>query len=225
MCLDSTVFLIEDDAAVRDALSISLNMAGLNVEVYPSGSAFLEVYTEDRPGCLVINLSQPDREGLTVQQELITSQFSDPGYFHDRNRVDSEFLASHAVRSFLFAGETCSQALVARTHPRSNGMERVRGDQPTEGKTMTKYAHKKTYTCPMHPEVRHGKSRKLSQMRNGPGADDPIESDVSKRVPNMCVRCILKSSAVSPAPAPNAAWLWNPGTLQRRMRKTTNSPI
>ena len=81
MCLDSTVFLIEDDAAVRDALSISLSMAGLNVEVYPSGSAFLEVYTVDHPGCLVINLSQPDMEGLTVQKELIRRNFPIPVIF------------------------------------------------------------------------------------------------------------------------------------------------
>ena len=81
MCLDSIVFLIEDDAAVRDALSISLSMAGLNVEIYPSGSAFLEVYTGDRPGCLLTNLSQHDMEGLTVQQELIRRNFSIPVIF------------------------------------------------------------------------------------------------------------------------------------------------
>jgi FixJ family two-component response regulator len=71
MCLDSTVFLIDDDAAVLDALTISLSMAGLKVAVYPSGRAFLDAYTGDQPGCLLINLSQPDREALTVQQELI----------------------------------------------------------------------------------------------------------------------------------------------------------
>ena len=41
MCLDSAVFLIGYDAAVLDALSISLCIAGLKVEAYPSGIAFL----------------------------------------------------------------------------------------------------------------------------------------------------------------------------------------
>ena len=48
MCLDATVFLIEDDVAVRDALSISLRMAGLIVEVYSSGKVFLETCKADR---------------------------------------------------------------------------------------------------------------------------------------------------------------------------------
>jgi two-component system response regulator FixJ len=81
MCLNSTVFLIDDDAAVRDALSISLSMAGLKVEVYPSGKAFLDAYTGDRPGCLLINLSQPEMDGLTVQQELIRRNFQIPIIF------------------------------------------------------------------------------------------------------------------------------------------------
>jgi two-component system, LuxR family, response regulator FixJ len=79
--LDSTVFLIDEDAAVRDAVSISLSMAGFIVKDYPSGKAFLDVYSEDQPGCLLINLSQPEMEGLTVQQELIKRNFSIPVIF------------------------------------------------------------------------------------------------------------------------------------------------
>ncbi len=82
MCLDSTVFLIDDDAAVRDALSISLSLADLKNEVYSSGKAFLDAYTGDRPGCLLMNLSQPEeKDGLTVQQELIRRNFSIPIIF------------------------------------------------------------------------------------------------------------------------------------------------
>ena len=78
MCFDSTVFLIDDDVAVQDALSISLSMAGLKIEIFPSGKAFLDVFTGDRTGCLLINLSQPDVDGLTVQQELTRRNFSIP---------------------------------------------------------------------------------------------------------------------------------------------------
>lgn len=81
MCFESTVFLIDDDAAVRDALSISLSMASLKTEAYSSGKAFLAAYTEDRPGCLLANLSQPEMEGLAVQQELIRRNFPIPVIF------------------------------------------------------------------------------------------------------------------------------------------------
>lgn len=81
MCFDSTVFLIDDDAAVRDALSISLSLAGLKNEVYSSGKAFLDAYTRDRPGCLLINLSQSEMDGLAVQQELSRRNFPIPIIF------------------------------------------------------------------------------------------------------------------------------------------------
>lgn len=55
MCFDSTVFLIDDDVAVQDALSISLSMAGLKIEIFPSGKAFLDVYTGDQPQDTVDN--------------------------------------------------------------------------------------------------------------------------------------------------------------------------
>jgi two-component system response regulator FixJ len=78
---DSTIFLIEDDAAVRDALSISLRLAGLRIEVYGFGEAFLDAYTKVRSGCLLLNLSQPQMEGLMVQQELLRRNFPIPIIF------------------------------------------------------------------------------------------------------------------------------------------------
>ena len=121
MCLDSTVFLIDDDAAVRDALSISLSMSGLKIEVYSSGKAFLDIYNENRPGCLLINLSQPDMGGLAVQQELIRRNFSIPIIY--MTEIGSIRNSVSAVQSgcFLLPGETFSQVVAARKHPRSNG--------------------------------------------------------------------------------------------------------
>ena len=81
MYTDSTVFLIEDDAAVRDAITILLAMAGFKVADYPSGKAFLDAYSKDRPGCVLINLRQPEMEGLIMQQELIRRNISIPIIF------------------------------------------------------------------------------------------------------------------------------------------------
>jgi FixJ family two-component response regulator len=110
--IDSIVFLIEDDAAVQDAIKISLAMAGFNVEEYSSGKAFLDAYNGDRPGCILINLRQPEMEGLIMQQELIRRNFN-THYFYDRNRVSLELSAAYAVRGFLLAGETYSQTVAA----------------------------------------------------------------------------------------------------------------
>jgi FixJ family two-component response regulator len=63
---------------VRDAITISLDMAGFKVEEYTSGKAFLDAYSGDRPGCILINLGQPEMEGLIIQQEFIRRKISIP---------------------------------------------------------------------------------------------------------------------------------------------------
>jgi len=117
MCLDSTVFLIDDDAAVRDALSISLSMSGLKIEVYSSGKAFLDIYNENRPGCLLINLSQPDIGGLAVQQELIRRNFSIPIIY--MTEIGSIRNSVSAVQSGVFC-------FLEKPFPRSLLLESIR---------------------------------------------------------------------------------------------------
>jgi FixJ family two-component response regulator len=64
------VFVVDDDARVRDALSNLLASAGLDVAVFASAAAFLEADKPDAPACLVLDLELPDINGLELQQEL-----------------------------------------------------------------------------------------------------------------------------------------------------------
>lgn len=66
----ATVFLIDDDAAVRDALELTLTMAGLDVEAYASAEAFLQQWVPGRAGCLVLDVEMPGMSGLQLQQAL-----------------------------------------------------------------------------------------------------------------------------------------------------------
>ncbi len=65
-----TIFIVDDDAAVRDALKLLLRSVGQAVETYASGQEFLESYAEDRPGCLVLDIRMPGMSGLELQQKL-----------------------------------------------------------------------------------------------------------------------------------------------------------
>jgi RNA polymerase sigma factor (sigma-70 family) len=65
-----TVFLVDDDAGVRDALSLSLKTAGLNVETYDAAEPFLAAYSRDRPGCLVLDVRMPQMSGPELQETL-----------------------------------------------------------------------------------------------------------------------------------------------------------
>jgi two-component system, LuxR family, response regulator FixJ len=65
-----TIFVVDDDAAVRDALKLLLRSVGQAVETFGSAQEFLEAYSEDRPGCLVLDIRMPGMSGLELQQRL-----------------------------------------------------------------------------------------------------------------------------------------------------------
>lgn len=65
-----TIFVVDDDSAVRDALKLLLRSVGQAVETFSSGQEFADAYTEDRPGCLVLDIRMPGMSGLELQQKL-----------------------------------------------------------------------------------------------------------------------------------------------------------
>lgn len=68
--MSQTVFIVDDDAAMRDALAQLLETSGLQVEAYANGPAFLAAHEVDRPGCLLLDMSMPGMTGLEVQAAL-----------------------------------------------------------------------------------------------------------------------------------------------------------
>lgn len=67
-----TVFVIDDDASVRKALSNLLRSAGYSTRAFAGGQAFLE-HSVDEPGCIILDLSMPGTGGLEFQ-EMLTAQ-------------------------------------------------------------------------------------------------------------------------------------------------------
>jgi FixJ family two-component response regulator len=64
------VFVVDDDARVRDALASLLASAGLDVAVFASATEFLDAQKPDAPACLVLDLELPDIHGLELQKDL-----------------------------------------------------------------------------------------------------------------------------------------------------------
>jgi two-component system, LuxR family, response regulator FixJ len=63
-----TVFVVDDDAAVRRGLKFLLRTAGYPVEVFSSASSFLENYDPRRNGCVLVDVQMPQTTGLELQQ-------------------------------------------------------------------------------------------------------------------------------------------------------------
>jgi FixJ family two-component response regulator len=64
------VYVVDDDASIRQALSGLLRSVGLDVETFGSAREFLRAPRADAPGCLVLDVSLPDGSGLDLPDEL-----------------------------------------------------------------------------------------------------------------------------------------------------------
>lgn len=67
---EATVFVVDDDPAIRKSLRWLIESVGLKVQTYELASEFLERYSPDRPGCLVLDVRIPGMSGLELQEKL-----------------------------------------------------------------------------------------------------------------------------------------------------------
>src|SRR5215475_9777258 len=75
------VFVVDDDASVRDSLRRLITSVGLKVEVFPNARAFVTGLRSDTPGCLVLDVRLPGLSGLDLQRELAESDAALPIIF------------------------------------------------------------------------------------------------------------------------------------------------
>ena len=66
----ATVFIVDDDEAVRDSLKMLMESVGLATEVFASAQEFLALFDDDRAGCLVLDIRMPGMSGLELQGVL-----------------------------------------------------------------------------------------------------------------------------------------------------------
>jgi FixJ family two-component response regulator len=77
----STVFVIDDDAAVRAAIQGLLKSVGLRSESFGTAQEFLRRKLPDGPSCLVLDIRLPGINGLDFQRELVDEGFRIPIIF------------------------------------------------------------------------------------------------------------------------------------------------
>jgi FixJ family two-component response regulator len=68
---EPTVFLVDDDEAVRNSLHLLLSTYGLPVQSFASGEAFLAAWQPDHVGCLVLDIRMGGISGLTLQDLML----------------------------------------------------------------------------------------------------------------------------------------------------------
>jgi two-component system, LuxR family, response regulator FixJ len=81
MMFEPVVYLVDDDPAVRDALSLLIRSIGLNVIVFEHAQHFLDHYDPGHVACLVLDIRMPDMNGLALQEALRVAGHAVPVIF------------------------------------------------------------------------------------------------------------------------------------------------
>jgi RNA polymerase sigma factor (sigma-70 family) len=77
----TTVFVIDDDAGVRESIKDMLESIGLHCEVFATAQQFLATEWKNVPGCLILDVRLPGISGLDLQQELKKAKVGIPIIF------------------------------------------------------------------------------------------------------------------------------------------------
>ena len=78
---EAIVFVVDDDASVREALGRLIRSAGLKVEAFASAEEFLNRPPADAPSCLVLDVRLPDLSGLDLQRRMVDAKNEIPIVF------------------------------------------------------------------------------------------------------------------------------------------------
>lgn len=70
MSNELTVFIVDDDPYVRDALGLLLGIQGYRIAMFANAEDFLKAWRKEWMGCLLIDIRMPGMDGLTLQQHL-----------------------------------------------------------------------------------------------------------------------------------------------------------
>lgn len=69
--MDQTVFIVDDNEAMRDSLALLMKSVGFNHETYADAQEFLDNYDPVAPACLLLDIRMPGASGLELQKKLI----------------------------------------------------------------------------------------------------------------------------------------------------------
>src|SRR5690554_8056598 len=68
--IQQTVYVVEDDEAVRDSLELLLKSDSKPVKTYENAAAFLRDYSDKMAGCIVLDIRMPGMDGMELQKKL-----------------------------------------------------------------------------------------------------------------------------------------------------------
>jgi len=113
---ESTVYVVDDDASFRTAVSRLLRASGFTVKVYSSATEFLARHDGDASGCVLSDLQMPQMNGLDLQSALAMTG----------NPIPILFLTAHGdIRSTVQAMRDGAEDFLEKTAPKTELLDAV----------------------------------------------------------------------------------------------------
>ena len=78
---DPIVFIVDDDPAVLDSLTLMLKQVGFSVQSFESAEVFLNTCPQDSNGCIIIDMRIPGMDGMQLQEALCQRKIALPVIF------------------------------------------------------------------------------------------------------------------------------------------------
>ncbi|WP_075214955.1 response regulator transcription factor [Mongoliimonas terrestris] len=73
-----TIYIVDDDASIRDALTVVFDLEGFQARSFENGDDFLEAVRGEKPACVLLDVHMPGRSGLDVLKALDVGTFPAP---------------------------------------------------------------------------------------------------------------------------------------------------
>ena len=141
MSTEATVFVVDDDEAVRRAVELLLESVGLSSQTYASAESFLEGYDPGRPGCLVLDVRMPGTSGLALQELLIAKGLDIPIIFITGHGDVTTAVRAMKARAFDFIEKPFNdQDLLDRIHEAILQDARNRGERSSSAEIAERVA-------------------------------------------------------------------------------------
>ena len=76
--IDPTIFIVDDDASVRDSLALLLGLRGYRTQIFANAETFLKAFSPAWHGCILLDIRMPGMTGLELYAELRRRECSVP---------------------------------------------------------------------------------------------------------------------------------------------------
>lgn len=132
--IDPTIFIVDDDASVRDSLGLLLGLRGYRTQIFANAETFLKAFSPAWRGCILLDIRMPGMTGLELYAELRRRECSVPVVIITAYGDVATARAALKVGAADFLEKPVDDELLIDVLRNALGTEEVRHEEATRGR-------------------------------------------------------------------------------------------